>query len=148
MDVDQKVEIFQRVIAAWNRDDIDAVLAYCADNWEWDLSDSDLPGESRVHRGGEFRGFAQRFKETIGAAPAKIEGYAELEDGRLYVKIHMSGTGAQSGVEVALTYVQILSFEAEKVRRIEAFTDPAKARAAAGVVPELQQSGSRPRETQ
>lgn len=138
MDEQQKVELFERTLTAWNRGDIDGVLAECTTDFEWDLTNSDIPGESRPHRGqDEYRSFAQRWKEALGPTQVELDGFRELEDGRLFTRIHQRGTGTRSGVDVELTYFQVTSFESSKAKRSEVFTDPGKAYAAAGSKPEM-----------
>jgi ketosteroid isomerase-like protein len=134
----EKVELYERTLAAWNRGDLDGVLAECTPDWEWDLTNSDIPGECRPHRGHEeYRSFAQRWREALGPTQLQLEGFRELEDGRLFAQIRQIGTGARSGVDVELSYFQITSFESSKAKRTEVFTDPDKAHAAAGSEPDL-----------
>jgi ketosteroid isomerase-like protein len=57
----------------------------------------------------------------------------ELDDGRLFVVIRQSGTGASSGADVEIDYVQIVTFEDDTATRTEVYTDVQRARAAADV---------------
>jgi len=133
VDERQKVELVDRTFAAWNRGDIDSVLEQCTEDFEWDLTGSDVPGESRVQRGHEeFRAFAGRWREALGPTQSRMDGFRELDDGRLFARVQTVGTGTRSGVDVAQPYFQIVSFEGSKASRYEIFTDPNKARAAAG----------------
>ncbi len=136
MDERGKIELFERAIAAWNRGDLDGVVAEISEDHEWDMTRSDILGETDVHRGHEgYLGFARRWRETLGPTQVEIADTEELPDGRLFVLLKQAGTGAQSGADVDIDYVQILSFDGDKVTGTEVFTDPAKARAAARLDP-------------
>ena len=132
MEEREKLEFFERALAAWNKGEIDEVLAESTEDFEWDLSRSDIPGLQRIYRGREeYLEFAQSWREAMGATQVEIEEARELDDGRLYVQLLQTATGELSGVPVDIHYVQ--SFDGSRANRGEVFTDPRKARAAAGL---------------
>lgn len=134
MDERQKVEIFERTNAAWNRGDLDAVLAECTPDFEWDMSTSSVPGLTGVFHGRDgYLNFAQQWRETMGATQLELEEARELDDGRLYTLIRQTATGPQSGVDVELYYVQISEFDGGKVSRSQVFGDRDEGRTAAGL---------------
>jgi len=97
---------------------------------------ADIPGENEVHRGHEgFLRFAERWREGLGPTQSVIEEAWELPDGRLFTLITTWGTGARSGADVDLRYVQLATFDGDKMTRSEIFTDLRKGRAAAGLEP-------------
>ena len=51
MDERDKVGVFEREIAAWNRGDLGGVIAELDPDHEWELTRSGIPGEKKVHRG-------------------------------------------------------------------------------------------------
>ena len=53
MDERGKIELAERALAAWNRGDLETVISKASEDLEWDLTRSDIPGESHVHRGSE-----------------------------------------------------------------------------------------------
>jgi ketosteroid isomerase-like protein len=130
----QKLELFHHVLDAWNRGDLDGVLAECTPDWEWDMTRSEVPGLSEAYRGREgYLTFAQSWRETLGPTQLEFEEGCELDDGRLYTLIHQTATGPQSGVAVELHYVQITEFEHGKIKRSAVFGDREEGRAAAGL---------------
>lgn len=131
-----KIELVERVIAAWNAADPDALKAEGSDDFEFDLTRSDIPGESVSHHGPEaLVRFAERWREALGPTQIVIEEMKVLPDGRLFVLIRHVGTGAQSGADVEAHHVHIHMFGDRKATRTEVFTDIEKGRAAAGLEP-------------
>jgi ketosteroid isomerase-like protein len=136
MDEKGKIEVFKRALDAWNRGELTRVTAELSKDHEWDLSGADIPGETGIVRGHEgYLGFARRWREVLGPTQVQIEDAKELDDGRLFVLIRQSGTGASSGADVEIDYVQIVTFESDKATRTEVYTDVQRARAAANLDP-------------
>jgi hypothetical protein len=68
-----KISVFEREIAAWNRGDLRAVIAELDGDHEWDVTRSDIPGETEVHRGHDaYLGFARRWREALGSTQLEI----------------------------------------------------------------------------
>lgn len=136
MDEHAKIELLERAVAAYNSADMRATTADFSEQIEWDLTRSDIPGESAVYRGhDEYLRFINRWREQFGSTQIEILEAFELPDGRLYIVLRQLATGAGSGVEVEVLYVHIQSYENGKVTRVELFTDQRKGRAAAGLDP-------------
>jgi ketosteroid isomerase-like protein len=134
VDEQQKVELFERTIAAWNRGDLEAILAECTPDFDWDMTRSFVPGQADVYRGRQgYLRFAQSWRETLGPTQLELEETRELDDGRLYALIRQTATGPQSGVDVELHYVQITEFDGSKIKRSEVFGQRDEGRAAAGL---------------
>ena len=130
----EKIGVFEREIAAWNRGDLGGVIAELDPDHEWDLRRSDIPGEKEVHRGHDaYLGFARRWREALGSTQLEIAEMKELPDGRLFTVLKHSGTGTQSGAEVERRSVQLLTFKGDKVARTEVYGDLSQGRAAAGL---------------
>jgi ketosteroid isomerase-like protein len=120
----------------WNRGELTGVTAELSEDHEWDLSSSGIPGETEVLRGHEeYLRFAGRWRDMLGPTQFQSVEAREFDDGRLFVVIRQSGTGASSGADVEIDYVQIVTFEDDKATRTEVYTDMQKARAAAGLDP-------------
>ena len=136
MDERDKIGVFEREIAAWNRGDLGGVIAELDPDHEWDLRRSDIPGEKEIHRGHDaYLGFAQRWRAALGSTQLEIVEVKELPDGRLFTVLKHSGTGTHSGAEVERRTVQLLSFKDDKVTRTEVYGDLSQGRAAAGLGP-------------
>jgi ketosteroid isomerase-like protein len=129
-----KIEVFERGLDSWNRGELTGVTAELSEDHEWDLSSADIPGETGVLRGHEeYLRFAGRWRDMLGPTQLQTVEARELDDGRLFVVIRQSGTGASSGADVEIDYVQIVTFEDDTATRTEVYTDVQRARAAADV---------------
>ncbi len=129
-----KVELYERVIAGWNSGDLDRVVDQLTPDFEWDCSQSGIPDLTRVYRGHEeYLEFAKSWRETLGPTQLRLEEARELDDGRLYVGVHQTATGPQSGVDVELHFAQILEFDGQLAKRSQLFGRVEDARAAAGL---------------
>lgn len=136
MNEQQKVELFERVIDRWNKGDLEEILAEATPDFEWDMTQSGIPGEIGIYWGkDEYLRFARGWREALGPTQLRIEEAFELDDGRLFARLTQTGTGTRSGVDVEIEYVQIISFEGSSWNASMVFTDLAKARAAAGLEP-------------
>jgi ketosteroid isomerase-like protein len=136
MEEREKVELFERAIEQWNKGDLEEIVAAGTPDIEWDLTQSDIPGETGVYRGAEeYLRFARGWREALGPTQLELEEAFELDDGRLFALLTQKGTGVRSGVNVDIQYVQILSFEGSRWKSCVVFTDLGKARAAAGLDP-------------
>ena len=134
MDEQGKREVIEREIAAWNRGDLNAVIAELDRDHEWDLMRSGIPGEVEVHRGHDaYLRFARRWREGLGSTQLEIVEARELPDGRLFTVLEHSGTGQRSGADVQRQTVQLLSFRAGRISRTEVFGDQREGTAAAGL---------------
>jgi hypothetical protein len=104
MEEREKVEVFERVVIAWNSGDLDGVVAELTPDFEWDCTHSGIPGLSEVYRGHEeYLQFAKSWRETLGPTQLMLEEARELDDGRLYV----GSTKPQPGRRVASTWRSI-----------------------------------------
>ena len=134
MDERGKLEVFAREIEAWNEGDLDRVVAALTEDHEWDLTRSDIPGEKEVHCGrAAYLAFARRWRDALGATQLEIVEGKELPDGRLFLELSHTGTGASSGASVQRTTVQILTFDDDKIARTVVYGDLSEGRAAAGL---------------
>jgi hypothetical protein len=101
----QKVGLFERAIDQWNKGDLEQASAEAAPNFEWDVTQSNIPGETRVYRGAEeYLRFARGWREALGPTQIRIEE-------------------------------TFISFEGNSWTGAVIFTDLAKARATAGLEP-------------
>lgn len=132
------LEAAERAVDAWNRSDLDGLLAELTEHVEWDMSHSDVPGEDGVYHGHD--GYAEWWtvwRGTFGPTRSEIVEARALPDGRLFTAIRNSGSGELSGALVAVDYVQINTFDGSgRSSRVEVFADEARGRAAAGLDPD------------
>ena len=134
MDEREKIESFERSVAAWNEGDLGRVTEQLTEDHKWDQTNAKIPGETGVLEGHEaYLGFARRWRETLGPTQLEIEEARELPDGRVFFLIKQVGTGARSGASFDHRYVEIVKFEGGKATHTEIFDDERKGRAAAGL---------------
>ena len=131
---EENVEAFKRVVAAWNRGDIDAGLEMLDPAVEVHaVAPAALGGESTVYRGHEgvrelFRDVHEAFVEhRIEISEIRDLGERVLAVGQL----RMRGTGSGAEVESPIAYVY--EFKNGKATRIDDFLNPEEALEAAGL---------------
>jgi len=97
----ENVEVARRVLDAINRADLDAVVAHCSEEFEFDFSNSRGP-MAGVYRGRKgAREFWTAFLEPWEKLEVEPEEEIELEDGRVLTVNSVRGRGHGSGAEVS-----------------------------------------------
>jgi ketosteroid isomerase-like protein len=133
------VDIYRRIIEAWNTDGIDGVLPFYDDDIE--LYDPDLPG------GGRYRG-----REAVREALEKVSSGFELEirdwelipaGDRVVGLLHTKGTDPRKdGINVEIREAHTLTFRDGKAIYWRAYLDQGEALTDAGLDPGLAVAGS------
>jgi ketosteroid isomerase-like protein len=127
------VEIFQRVIEAFNRDGVDAVLPYYWDDAE--VYDPDLP--PGTYRGREAVG---RVIEMLmsGFEDVEIRDFRLLAAGdRVVALLHTHGRGERDDLVVETRDAHTITFRDGKIAYWRLYLDQAEALTDAGLDPEL-----------
>jgi ketosteroid isomerase-like protein len=127
------VEIYQRILEAFNREGIDGVMPFFADDVE--VYDPDLPP-------GPYRGreAARRVVEQLisGFAQVEIRDFRLLPAGdRVVALLHTRGTGERVDLEVETRDAHTITFRDGKVAYWRLYLDQAEALSDAGLDPEL-----------
>ena len=121
------VEIVTRVIDAFNRADVDAVLEASSDDFELDFSNSRGP-LSGVYRGlEEARGFLTSFFEPWAALDVGLEELVELGDDRVLTVSEVRTRGQGSGAEVNATGAMIWTVRDGEVTAAKMYQSKAEA---------------------
>jgi ketosteroid isomerase-like protein len=133
------VEIFQRVIEAFNRDGADGVLPYYTEDAE--VYDPDLPP-------GTYRGRAavSRVIEMLisGFEDVEIREFRLLPAGdRVVALLHTRSRGQQGDLEVETRDAHLITFRDGKITYWRLYLDQAEALQDAGLDPELAGNGTR-----
>ncbi len=130
----ENVEIVRRYIDAWNRRDIDAVLAMLDPEFEIDLSRSRAPYQG-IYRGlAEARARWEDMWDTWGDIRLDLESAEFIEaDDRVVAIVPARLLGKQSGVELTGTAAIVCTMRGPKIRRHEVWQSRAEALAAAGL---------------
>jgi uncharacterized protein len=130
----ENVEAIRRATDAYNRGDIDAVLAELDPEIEWHpLLQVLLGGEATVYRGHE--GVRELYRDLDDAFTELEAEQSEFRDlGEQVVAIgHFRGRGQESGASTETAIVWLVAFKNGKAVRIREYLDPAEALEAAGL---------------
>jgi ketosteroid isomerase-like protein len=133
------VEIFQRLLEAFNRDGVEGVLPYYTDDAE--VYDPDLPP-------GRYRGrqaISRVIEQLIsGFRQVEIRDFELLPAGdRVVALLHTHGMGERDDLEVELRDAHTVTFRDGKITYWRLYLDPAEALSDAGLDPELAKTGKR-----
>src|SRR5436190_7416828 len=127
------VEIFERVIEAFNRDGLEGVLPYYTDDAE--VYDPDLP--PGTYRG---RSAVSRVIEMLmsGFEDVEIRDFRLVPAGdRVVALLHTRGKGERVDLEVETRDAHTITFRDGKISYWRLYLDPAEALSDAGLDPDL-----------
>ena len=138
MSPESNLELLQKFTEAFNRRDVDMVVA-------------DIDAEAELHEWPEAPG-AQSYRGPDGLRRAlevwfdawewvqvEITETQEIDD-RVFVSLHQRAKGKGSEVEVEIDSYNVYSFHEGKVTRIELFLDRDEALEAAGLTANIEES--------
>jgi ketosteroid isomerase-like protein len=130
----EDVETFKRVVEAYNRRDIDALLGELDPEVEWRAAlDVLLGGEATVHRG--HQGVSELIRgtdEVFDEIHADLPDVRDIGD-RIVAIGHLRIRGKQSGAESESAVGLVADFRDGKGVRIRTYLDPEEALEAAGL---------------
>ena len=127
----ENVELVRRAYAAFERRDLDAVVADYSPEFEY-LSAGVIPGHVGTYRGEEYKEFIVWLDEEFSDANSQIDPLIDGGDS-VVACVTLSGRGRGSGIPAAFTFWQVWKCENGKIVRGEGFTDRAEALEAAGL---------------
>jgi ketosteroid isomerase-like protein len=112
----ENVEVVRRVERAFNKGDVDAIVAELDPAVEWE--EQPIPGIDPVYYGHEgVRRWAEAIMgQELGALRAHVEGFTDAGDA-VIASTRISGAGQSSGVEVQMHVQIVVTFRAGKVAR-------------------------------
>jgi uncharacterized protein len=128
----ENVELARRAYEAFNRGDLDGLVADFAPTFEY-VTTGAIPGAGGVYRGPE------RYKEFVGwlgseFESARVEVRELIEAGdQVLASVTLRGRGKQSGVEASWDVSHLWTVQDGKVVHGKAFTDRDEALKAAGL---------------
>ena len=135
--VSQKnVETVQRAHAAWNTDDLDALLAEIHADLEWytGLEPSLAAGEAATYRGHD--GMREAWREYRGGAwtraTTRAQEIRDLGESVLWLG-HVVLTARTMGIDFSSELARVFEFQAKKIVRIRDFMTHAEGLEAAGL---------------
>ena len=130
----ENVETFRRGFDAYNRRDVEAVLATVDPRVEWHpLLPVLLGGEATVYRGHEgYRELVRELDEAFSELRIDLSEVRDLGDWVLAIG-HLRGRGKESGVATETEIVWLVEFKNGKGIRIREYLDPKEALEAVGL---------------
>lgn len=131
--MDTNVKIYERILDAFNRDGIDAVIPYFTDDVE--LYDPDLP--PGTYRGHEA---VRRVTEQLmsGFGDVEVRDFRLLPAGdRVVALLHTRAEGERGELELEVRDAHVLTFRDGKIAYWRLYLDQAEALADAGLDPAL-----------
>ena len=128
----ENVERHRRVIEAYNAQDAEAFIALCDPSVEVYSVFAAVDG--RVYHGhdGLRKGFREASDTWGGHIRLDPEGYFDLGEGTLAIYA-LRGRGRQSGVEVAMSFAQVIRWRDGLVVHLKAYADAEDALSELGI---------------
>lgn len=118
---------------AFNRGDIDAIVAGLHPDVVWEESTPAFTGLSRTYEGHEgFRQWVADVLEAWENLSSVNNEYIDAGD-NVIVVAHFRGRGRASGVEVEMDFYNVLSFRDDQIVHRRLYTDRESALEAAGI---------------
>jgi ketosteroid isomerase-like protein len=139
MTTETNSEIYQRILETFNREGMDGVMPYFAEDVE--VYDPDLP--EGPYRGPEA---VRRVAEQLmsGFADVEIQDFRLVPAGdRVVALLHTRGKGERVDLEIETRDAHTITFRDGKVAYWRLYLDQAEALADAGLDPELATPGRR-----
>ena len=119
---EENVEVARRGHDAFNRGDIEGVLADFAPDFEY-VAAGAIPGVGGVHRGPDgYRRFMEAFWDEFDDACLMAHEFTEAGD-QVLVSLTVRGRGKRSGAETTWTFWQLWTLRDGMVVRGQGFTD-------------------------
>ena len=123
--------IVHELVEAWNRSDIDGVLALFDSACEV-VFPPDVPEPGPFHGHAELRGWAEAFLAAWEFHHAEVVEVVDTDEGVL-AALHLVGRGAGSGIEIDQTDAHVFTIRGGKIARWHNFNERAEAVEAAGL---------------
>jgi ketosteroid isomerase-like protein len=133
---EENVQTVQRVIEAWNADDLDAFLAELDADVEWQPAiEPGLEGKATTYRGHD--GARKVWREDRGESWERLTNrpheFRDLGESVLALG-HLDLTGRRTGIEFSQEVGEVFDLRAGKIVRIRDFLTHAEALEASGLL--------------
>jgi ketosteroid isomerase-like protein len=144
---EETVRLARETYDAWNRGDVEAIVAGIPDEFEFHMRGS-VPGLPNVIQGRE--GARMLFDEWLrgpweGILEMHVDHLIDVGDDRALGLITFRGTGKGSGVAVEQPYAHLVTYRDGLLVHVEGFVTWERALEAAGIDPgELERNRSEP----
>jgi ketosteroid isomerase-like protein len=107
---EEKAEAMHELVDAWNRGDLERLLALISPEWEWHPARL-FPGTDAVYRGREgATRFWNNFRQPWESISVETEQIEDLGGDRVLWLFTFYGKGKGSGVDVTQRYANVMTF--------------------------------------
>jgi ketosteroid isomerase-like protein len=128
----ENVEMIRRGYEAYERRDLDALVADFAPEFEY-IAAGAVPGRTGTYRGAEgYKNFIAWLDEEFSDAHSQIDTLIDAGDS-VVVCATLRGQGRRSGIPATFTFWQVWTCENGKITRAQGFMSKADALEAAGL---------------
>ena len=125
------VEHVQRIREAWNRGDVDAVLALVTEDAEWAIAEEN-PNACTLRGRDEIRAYLRDWSDTM--PDLRIEAAEDIDAGDAVVTLAtVSGRAGADGPDVTVGIAFVTRFVDGRATRTEEYLSPRQALDAAGL---------------
>jgi ketosteroid isomerase-like protein len=115
----ENVEIARRLMRAFNEGDVEAIVAECDPDVEWE--EQAIPGVDRVFRGHDgVRRWADLLGQGLSSLDVQEEALMEADDS-VIASVRVEGEGTSSGVKVEMHVHLVATFRDGKLVRRQVF---------------------------
>jgi ketosteroid isomerase-like protein len=129
----ENVEIVRDAVVAYNRGDLDTLLAYCADDIDYRAVEGALDDRGPMHGKDAVRAYFQDWLDTFDDLKAEPLELIEAPDEQVVTVLRFGGRAKLSGVEADLTFAVVYMLRDGKVARGREYWTKDEALEAAGL---------------
>jgi ketosteroid isomerase-like protein len=129
----ENVEIVRDAVVAYNRGDLDTLLAYCADDIDYRAVEGALDDRGPMHGKDAVRAYFQDWLDTFDDLKAEPLELIDAADEQVVTVLRFGGRAKLSGVEADLTFAVVYTLRDGKVARDREYWTRDEALEAAGL---------------
>jgi ketosteroid isomerase-like protein len=113
----ENVEIVRDAVVAYNRGDLDTLLAYCADDIDYRAVEGALDDRGPMHGKDAVRAYFQDWLDTFDDLKAEPLELIDAADEQVVTVLRFGGRAKLSGVEADLAFGVVYTLRDGKVAR-------------------------------
>ena len=129
----ENVEIVGDAVVAYNRGDLDTLLAYCADDIDYRAVEGALDDRGPMHGKDAVQAYFQDWLDTFDDLKAEPLELIDAADEQVVTVLRFGGRAKLSGVEADLTFAVVYTLRDGKVARGREYWTRDEALEAAGL---------------
>ena len=129
----ENVEVVRDAVVAYNRGDLETLLAYCADDIDYRAVEGALDDRGPMHGKDAVRAYFQDWLDTFDDLKAEPLELIDAADEQVVTVLRFGGRAKLSGVEADLTFAVVYTLRDGKVARGREYWTRDEALEAAGL---------------